>query len=69
MSVKSRSKTFKPGDDIQDVANFFHDEIKGASEEVDIPAEPGIFNVPSSEHIVKKRLIITITYDRDDKTE
>lgn len=61
MPVKSRSKTFKPGDWYEDVVKFFHKEVNDAIEEIDL-----------EEHVevkVKKRLIITITYDRDDKTE
>lgn len=44
-------------------------KILGASEEIDVPGEPSTLTPPSVEYRVKNRLIITITYDRDDKTE
>lgn len=69
MPVKSKSRTFKPDDDFQTVHDWFTDQIDGAIEEVEYPGEPSTFTAPYTELVVKKRLVITITYDRDDKTE
>lgn len=60
MSVKSRSKTFKPGDAIESVDWFYDSEISGCTE---------VINDNKIEiRQVSKRLTITITYERDDKT-
>lgn len=63
MPVKSRSKTFKPGESFEEAFKFFDDETDNAVE-WDDPSEP-----LESQYIFKKRCTITITYDRDDKTE
>lgn len=60
MSVKSRSKTFKTGDPFSEALKFYENEMDGAR----------IWNSLSfkyNECRFKKRVTITITYDRDDK--
>lgn len=64
MPVKSRSKTFKPGDDYDEILDFIHDEINNV-----LSIEHSETHPQYSKYQVNKRLIITITYDRDDKTE
>lgn len=63
MSVKSRSKTFKPGDDYDEILDFIHDEINNA-----LSIEHSETHPQYSKYQVKKRLIITITYERDEST-
>lgn len=60
MPVKSKSRTFKPGDSYDSVIEFMDKETFDAIEVKEIWG----YN-PYSEYIVKKRLVITITYDRD----
>jgi hypothetical protein len=69
MPVKSKSRTFKPGEDFEDVFGWCMNEISDATEEVEMPGCSATFEAPHSELKVKKRLVITITYERDDKTE
>lgn len=63
MPVKSRSKTFKRGEPFEDVFKFFDKEMTRFLEWKDT-RDPTDY-----EYIIKKRVTITITYDRDDKTE
>lgn len=65
MPVKSRSKTFKPGDKWDDTFMWINGQINCDGGAI----EPSDKNAMYPRYIVKKRLIITITYDRDDKTE
>lgn len=62
MSVKSRSKSFKPGDEAEMLHNFFLKEIDNAIE------ENGSQDPTDCVYILKKRLTITITYERDDNS-
>lgn len=63
MSVKSRSRTFKPGEPFEDAFKFFDKEMDGVLE-WKYTRDP-----TDDEYIFKKRVVITITYERDDKTE
>jgi hypothetical protein len=61
MPVKSKSRTFKPGeDDWLDVIEWIHNETDHAMDPTSV--------IPSCK-VVKKRLVITITYERDERTD
>jgi serine protease inhibitor len=55
MPVKSKSRTFKPGEDWWDIIQWVENETWGLLKST----------VKSDERKVKKRLVITITYERD----
>lgn len=63
MPVKSRSKTFKPGDNFESVDLWIQNETDDAVEF----DHKGHGNIVWWEDpiVLKKRLTITITYDRD----
>lgn len=65
MSVKSRSKTFNPGDKWDDAIDWIHKETDDAVE-FDKEGDSNLWF--DKEIIIKKRLIITITYERDEST-
>lgn len=60
MPVKSRSKTFHPGDEADMLHNFFLKEIDNAIE------ENGSQDPTDCVYVLKKKLTITITYEIDD---
>ena len=63
MPVKSKSRTFKPGDNFSDAFKFFDKEMDGVLEWAK-KRDP-----TDDEYVFKKKVVITITYERDDKTE
>jgi hypothetical protein len=69
MPVKSKSRTFKPGESVEEMHQWFTYETFNATEQIEFPGCAATFEAPYTEVKVKKRIVITITYERDDKTE